>query len=94
MCEYLFVLQLSYLCVTGAILNSLSLAASFVPVYFQHVSTRSGSSVKQDKGKNFLLSFLKEFLKYPSWSLYVAIGEQSALEQSWSTRLLAVRLFS
>ena len=66
MCEYLFVFQLSYLCVTGAILNSLSLAASFVPVYFQHISRRSGSSVKQDKGKNLLLSFLKEFLKYPS----------------------------
>lgn len=66
MCEYLFVLQLSYLRVTGAILNSLSLAASFVPVYFQHISRRSGSSVKQNKGKNLLLSFLKEFLKYPS----------------------------
>lgn len=61
--EYLFVLQLSYLCVTGAILNSLSLAASFVPVYFQHISTRSGSSVKQDKGKNSV--FFKRIFKIP-----------------------------
>ena len=63
MCEYLLVLQLSYLCVTGAVLNSLSLAASFVSVYFQHVSSRTGSSVKQDKGKLFLLSFFKRIFK-------------------------------
>ena len=78
-------LQLSYLCVTGAVLNSLSLAASFVSVYFQHVSKRTGSSVKQDKKKHFLLSFLKDFLKYPSWSLYVAIREQSVLEHKLET---------
>lgn len=64
MCEYLFVFQLSYLCVTGAILNSLSLAASFVPVYFQHISRRSGSSVKQNKGKN-LLVFFERIFKIP-----------------------------
>ena len=63
MCEYLFELQLSYLCVTGAVLNSLSMAASFVPVYFQHVSRRTGSSVKQDQGKHFLLSFFKRIFK-------------------------------
>lgn len=52
-------MQLIYLCVTGAVLNGLSLATSFVPENFQHVSKRTGSSVKQDKGKHFVLSFLK-----------------------------------
>lgn len=76
-------MQLIYLCVTGAVLNGLSLATSFVPENFQHVSKRTGSSVKQDKGKHFLLSFLKNnLIKYPSWSLYMAIREESALDQS------------